>query len=93
MELSEEREIKPAVNHVIAPPLPSPATSTNSSHSVVNVEDQGAFSRGSGGENFQIPNSRRVLQDARETRGNIFDHDEDKYKRRPASEWVRRWWK
>lgn len=37
--------------------------------------------------------ARRVFQDVRGTRENLFDHDDDKYKRRPASEWVRRLWK
>lgn len=80
-------------NHVVPPPLPSPAVSSTSSHSIVNVEDtQGAFSRGGVADSFQTP-ARRVFQDIRETRGSIFDHDDDKYKRRPASEWVKRWWK
>lgn len=71
----------------------TPNPITQNSHSVVNVEDgQGAFSRGGVSELFETP-ARRVFQDIRETRGDIFDHDDDKYKRRPASEWVRRWWK
>lgn len=59
---------------------------------MVHVEEQsGAFNRESG-DKYQVP-ARRVFQDIRETRGVTFDHDEDKYKRRPASEWFKRMWK
>lgn len=90
-QLSEDREIKPSnITHNLSA-TPSPSISPGPPHSVVHVEDQGAFSRGAS-DTYQAP-ARRLFQDIRETKGAALDHDEDKYKRRPAGEWVRRWWK
>lgn len=88
--LSEDREIKPnaASNLVITP---GPSISPPPTHSIVHVEDQGAFSRGAS-DVFQAP-ARRIFQDNRESQDGTLDHDDDKYKRRPAGELVRRWWK
>ncbi|KAF2892936.1 hypothetical protein ILUMI_13230 [Ignelater luminosus] len=89
--LSEDREIKPSnITHNLSA-TPSPSISPGPPHSVVHVEDQGAFSRGAS-DTYQAP-ARRLFQDLRDTKGAALDHDEDKYKRRPAGEWVRRWWK
>lgn len=85
LQLPEEREVKPpAVSN--ATTIPAPAETSNHSHSVIHVEDRERE------EAFQAP-ARRIFQDIRETRSVTFDHDEDKYKRRPTSEVVRRWWK
>ncbi|KAK9703151.1 Ring finger domain [Popillia japonica] len=88
--LSDDRELKPTVNHHVS--QPSPSISPGPPYSVVHVEEQSAFNRESG-DKYQVPAARRVFQDIRETRGVTFDHDEDKYKRRPASEWFKRMWK
>lgn len=43
---------------------------------------------------FQPPSSRRAAyQEINEQRTIVFDHDDDKYKRRPPGEWMGRWWK
>lgn len=78
------------MNHHVS--QPSPSISPGPPYSVVHVEEQSAFNRESG-DKYQVPAARRVFQDIRETRGVTFDHDEDKYKRRPASEWFKRMWK
>lgn len=78
--------MKPVItnNHIVQPqPSVTPEV-------VVNVDDSSAFNRNS--VDFQAP-ARRVFQDIRETRDTNFDHDDDKYKRRPPSEWIRRWFK
>ncbi|XP_017779663.1 PREDICTED: zinc finger protein-like 1 [Nicrophorus vespilloides] len=87
--LSEDREIKPilsnnANNHTAVSTQNAPPP-----YSVVHFEDQ-VINRDKT-EVYQT--ARRVFQDIRENRGTTFDHDDDKYKRRPASEWIRRWWK
>ncbi|XP_022910943.1 zinc finger protein-like 1 homolog [Onthophagus taurus] len=84
--LSEESELKPVLNR-----NPAPSISPGPPYSVVHVEDQVSFNRESS-DKYQAP-ARRVFQDIRETRGVVVDHDEDKYKRRPASEWFKRLWK
>ncbi|KAK4884481.1 hypothetical protein RN001_000752 [Aquatica leii] len=90
--LSEDREIKPSNVNANLALTPSPSISPAPSHSVVHVDDQVAFNRG-GSETFQAP-ARRLFPDVRDNpSGVILDHDDDKYKRRPAGEWVRRWWK
>lgn len=72
--------------------VPSPSLSSpEAPYSVIHVEDPVAFSRDSG-ETYQAP-ARRVFQDVRESKGIDLDHDEDKYKRRPAREWIMRLWK
>lgn len=88
-QLSEEREVKAVVNIVNSPNTPK---SPHPIHSVVNVEDQGAFSR-TAIDGYQASSNRRVFQDIRDVKEVGFDHDDDKYKRRPASELVRTWWR
>ncbi|RZC31918.1 zinc finger protein-like 1, partial [Asbolus verrucosus] len=90
--LSEEREVKAVVNHVTTSSIPTSSKSPNPTHSVVNVEDQGAFNR-TGADGYQASSNRRIFQDIREVKPVVFDHDDDKYKRRPASELVRTWWR
>ncbi|XP_074042094.1 zinc finger protein-like 1 isoform X2 [Leptinotarsa decemlineata] len=86
--LSEEREVKTQVNNNIPHPprvMPSP------SHSVVNVtEDHGAFNRT---DSYQNSSNRRIFQDIRDVKGVIFDHDEDKYKRKSVFELIGNWWR
>ncbi|XP_018333415.1 zinc finger protein-like 1 homolog [Agrilus planipennis] len=87
--LSEDREIKPSPSlNNTSPAMSNNITSTP--HSVVHVEDQIAFNRSS--EAFST-SSRKIFHDEKENRNLTIDHDDDKYKRRPAGEWVRRWWK
>lgn len=90
--LSEEREVKAAINTASATIKPSPSVTSNSVHSVVNVEDQGAFNR-TITDGYQAPSNRRIFQDIRDPKPAFFDHDDDKYKRRPASELARTWWR
>jgi hypothetical protein len=80
------------VNHVSTSSIPSSSKSPNPTHSVVNVEDQGAFSR-TGNDGYQASSNRRIFQDVREVKPVVFDHDDDKYKRRPASELMKTWWR
>ncbi|XP_072387862.1 zinc finger protein-like 1 homolog [Diabrotica undecimpunctata] len=85
--LSEEREIKSSINHMNMPPriTPSPA------HSVVSVdEDIGAFNRA---DSFQHSSNRRIFQDIRDIKPDVFDHDDNKYKRKPISELFGNWFK
>lgn len=91
--LSEDREVKPILppaghnsNRVSASPSP-----TSSQYSVVHVDEQSPMIIREKTEVYQA--ARRGFQDIRETQGKVFDHDDDKYKRRPASEWLRRWFK
>lgn len=90
-QLSEDRELKPSENKFEAAatqPLLN-SSPTPPLHSVVHVDDhQVAFSRT---ESFQ--GSRRVFQDIDDIKRPLIDHDEDKYKRRPAAELMKRWWK
>lgn len=44
-------------------------------------------------ELYQPPARRGVYQETNEQRTIVFDHDDDKYKRRPPSERMTRWWK
>ncbi|GLV40227.1 uncharacterized protein CBL_03625 [Carabus blaptoides fortunei] len=89
--LSEDREQKPSESKFEAPTSqPVLNTTPPPSHSVVHVEDhQVAFSRS---ESFQGAR-RSVFQDMDDAKRPLIDHDEDKYKRRPAAELVKRWWK
>lgn len=62
-------------------------------HSVVHVEDtMSAFSRT---ESFPVSGQlpRRVFEALDDSKDVLFDHDENKYKRRSAMEWFSRWWK
>ncbi|KAF5297077.1 hypothetical protein FQA39_LY02657 [Lamprigera yunnana] len=89
--LSEDREVQPSATQILTT-APSASISPPSSHSIVHVDEPGAFSRGVN-ETFQAP-ARRLFQDVKENSDYVsLDHDDDKYKRRPAGEWVRRWWK
>lgn len=90
--LSEEREVKSVINHASASIKSSPTLSSNPVHSVVNVEEQGAFSR-TVTDGYQASSNRRNFQDVRDSKQPFFDHDDDKYKRRPASELARNWWR
>ncbi|XP_019771293.1 zinc finger protein-like 1 [Dendroctonus ponderosae] len=89
--LSEEREVKSVINHVNSS-LPVPVRSTPSpSHSVVTLDDHGAFNRI---DNYHGTSSnRKHFQDIRTLKSLPFDHDENKYKRRPLSEFVSTWWR
>ncbi|KAJ1529297.1 hypothetical protein ONE63_006094 [Megalurothrips usitatus] len=60
-----------------------------SPHSVVDVED--SVSPYSYPVSGQAP--RRVFEALDESRDTLFDHDENKYKRRSAADLFKRWWK
>ncbi|XP_034249930.1 zinc finger protein-like 1 homolog [Thrips palmi] len=60
-----------------------------SPHSVVDVEE--SLSNYSYPVSGQAP--RRVFQALDDSRDTLFDHDENKYKRRSAIDMFRRWWK
>lgn len=60
-----------------------------SPHSVVDVED--SLSKYSYSPSGQAP--RRVFQALDDSRDTLFDHDENKYKRRSALDLFKRWWK
>lgn len=62
---------------------PSPSISPGPPHSIVQVDER---------ERNEVP-ARRIFQDIRETRAVVFDHDENKYKRRPAAEKLKRIWR
>lgn len=80
--MAEDREQKPSESRFDAPVSPSPPPA---SHSVVVVDDnQITYSRGE--------NSRRIFQDVNDSKRSLVDHDDDKYKRRPAIELVKRTW-
>lgn len=81
--MAEDREQKPCETKFEVPAMvPSPPPL---SHSVVVVDDnQISYSRGE--------NSRRVFTDLNDAKRTLVDHDEDKYKRRPAAELLKRWW-
>ncbi|KAF4532259.1 hypothetical protein B566_EDAN004346 [Ephemera danica] len=68
-----------------------PATTSNNQYSVVHVEAEtgAAFSRS---DSLSQP-MRKVFGAIDESKSMLCDHDEDKYKRRSAMEWLRRWWK
>jgi len=87
--LSEDKENKPLPihNHIITA---STSNSVNSSsYSVVHVDDQNvAFNREK--NDYQ---SRRVFQNIQDIHENLNDHDDDKYKRRPAGEKILQMWK
>ncbi|KAJ8965455.1 hypothetical protein NQ317_000434 [Molorchus minor] len=85
--LSEEREVKAIVNHAATS---TPRMTPSPSHSVVNVDDQGAFNRT---DSYQGSSNRRVFQDIRDIKTVGFDHDDDKYKRKSILELVGNWWK
>ncbi|KAJ8935445.1 hypothetical protein NQ314_012865 [Rhamnusium bicolor] len=85
--LPEEREIKAVVNHAASS---TPRMTPSPSHSVVNVDDHGAFNRT---DSYQISSNRRIFQDIRDVKTVGFDHDEDKYKRRSVFELIGNWWK
>lgn len=90
--LPEEREIKSVVNHVNPSLSQTPRSTPSPSHSVVNVDDHGAFNRID--NNYHaLSASRKAFQDVRDVKPIVFDHDDDKYKRRPISELVSTWWK
>lgn len=55
------------------------------------VEEPTVFNRELS-ELYQPP-GRKIYQDTNEHQGLLFDHDDDKYKRRPPTEWMKRWWK
>ncbi|KAJ8949230.1 hypothetical protein NQ318_022742 [Aromia moschata] len=85
--LSEEREVKAVINHV---GTSMPRATPSPSHSVVDVDDHGAFNRT---DSYQISSNRRIFQDIRDVKTVGFDHDEDKYKRRSILELIGNWWK
>ncbi|XP_075222454.1 zinc finger protein-like 1 homolog [Lycorma delicatula] len=89
--LSEEREIRPLPEDVRSNSIATSVHQNNCSDAVVHVEDTiTPFSRS---ENTgQVP--RRVYQTVIDDKQPlIFDHDENKYKRKSATEWFSRWWK
>lgn len=60
-------------------------------HSVVHVEDSvSTFSRS---ENYPGQHPHKVFEALDDSKDILFDHDENKYKRRSAIEWFSRWWK
>ncbi|GLH02186.1 hypothetical protein R5R35_012139 [Gryllus longicercus] len=73
-------------NHV-----PNSKVTDISPHSVVHVEDSvSAFSRT---ESYPGQQPHRVFEALDDSKDMLFDHDENKYKRRSALEWFSRWWK
>ncbi|XP_050311556.1 zinc finger protein-like 1 [Anthonomus grandis grandis] len=89
--LSEEREVKSMIGTTNSMPLqPSRSLTASPSHSVVNMDEHGAFNRIESYHGMSA--NRKAFQDIRETKP-LIDHDDDKYKRRPASEMVSTWWK
>lgn len=71
--------------------IPSSKVMDISPHSVVHVEDSvSAFSRT---ESFPGQHPHRVFEALDDSKDILFDHDENKYKRRSALEWFSRWWK
>ncbi|XP_030763418.1 zinc finger protein-like 1 [Sitophilus oryzae] len=89
--LSEEREVKSIVNHVNSSVNQDLRSTPSPSHSVVNVDDHGAFNRID--SYHGVSSNRKTFQDIREVKPSSFDHDDDKYKRRPIFELVTTWWK
>lgn len=81
--LSEEREVKSTVNHMNMAPRITPSPS----HSIVSMDEDNRIG------NFQNFSNRRVFQDIREIKPDRFDHDDNKYKRKPLSELVGNWFK
>lgn len=85
--MAEDREQKPNENRFETPASQQAAQSVPiAQHSVVMVDDSQTYSRGE--------NSRRVFQHEmmNEAKQSLVDYDDDKYKRRPATEMVKRWW-
>ncbi|XP_060536270.1 zinc finger protein-like 1 [Cylas formicarius] len=88
--LSEDREIKTNISHINSSLSPSSRIATSPSHSIVNVDEHGPFNRT---ENYHNSSSRKSFRDIREAKSMGFDHDDDKYKRRPILELISTWWK
>ncbi|KAK6638799.1 hypothetical protein RUM43_007068 [Polyplax serrata] len=59
---------------------------SENTHLVVHVEDS-TMSR----NESQIP--KRIFQDFHDSKDVLYDHDENKYRRKSALEWLLRWWK
>lgn len=79
------------LNNIPTNVMNNPRTSERapSPHSVVDVEDPiSTYSYSASG---QVP--RRVFEALDESRSTLFDHDENKYKRRSAVDVFKRWWK
>ncbi|XP_076463462.1 zinc finger protein-like 1 [Babylonia areolata] len=70
-----------------ATPTPNPAPPGGSSHSVINV-DEGTSAR-------QFSNPRKLFDSTKDDGlfNQSHDHDEDKYKRRPAFQWLAHWFR
>lgn len=72
---------------------PSQNVLSETPHSVVHVEDSvSTFSRT---DSFPVSGQspHRVFEAMDDSKDVLFDHDENKYKRRSAMEWFSRWWK
>ncbi|XP_065337995.1 zinc finger protein-like 1 [Cloeon dipterum] len=68
------------------------STISSNVHSVVHMDnsvDTPSFNRS---DSLSHP-GRKLVHDVDEDRSTGFDHDENKYKRRSAIEWLMRWWK
>ncbi|KAL1497545.1 hypothetical protein ABEB36_008486 [Hypothenemus hampei] len=89
--LSEEREVKSIVSHANTSVAQTARSTPSPSHSVVTLDEHGAFNRID--NHHGISSNRKTFQDVREIRTVGFDHDDDKYKRRPLSEFLSAWWK
>ncbi|XP_005101889.1 zinc finger protein-like 1 homolog [Aplysia californica] len=78
----------------VAPYLATPPGYSSNQHSVISV-DEGTSVRGQ--DRFvQFTNPRKLFDttkddDVFQDAGRSHDHDEDKYKRRPALQWLARW--
>ncbi|XP_057668723.1 zinc finger protein-like 1 [Diorhabda carinulata] len=81
--LSEEREVKATVNHMNM----APRITSSPSHSIVSMDEDNRIGT------FQNFSNRRVFQDIRDIKPDRFDHDDNKYKRKPLSELVGNWFK
>lgn len=77
-----------AASHVPATSSYS-ASVSSSAHSVLNIDESTPYARGT-----ETTNPRRLFDSTKfDKLGQPHDHDEDKYKRRPALQWFGRWFK
>ncbi|PNF37651.1 Zinc finger protein-like 1 [Cryptotermes secundus] len=92
-DVSNQRQSTPKRTVAQSNPVPSSNVMDGNPHSVVHMEDAvSAFSRT---ESFPVSGQlpRRVFEALDDPKDVSFDHDENKYKRRSATEWFSRWWK
>ncbi|KAK3608597.1 hypothetical protein CHS0354_042590 [Potamilus streckersoni] len=75
----------------VNPYTSTPVKSSQSSHSIINV-DTGTTVRALEKAQSSMPDPRKLFDSTKEDLQNLSrDHDEDKYKRRSAFDWLSRW--